>query len=103
MIDIFKKEKINISQVELCPHSPDVNCHCRKPKILMIENILNNFQIDLDNSWLIGDKSSDIQCAINSNIKNTIQVKTGHKFEEKESLATFVTTSIKDIKSIIKS
>jgi D-glycero-D-manno-heptose 1,7-bisphosphate phosphatase len=67
----------------------------------MIDTILKNFDIDLENSWLIGDKSSDIKCAINANIKNTIQVKSGHDFDEKVSKANYVCQSIKDVSKII--
>ena len=102
MLKEFEKNGIEISQVELCSHGPDDNCSCRKPKIGMIKNILNNFQIDLENSWLIGDKSSDILCAKNADIKNTIQVKSGHKFDESKSKANFVCNSIKNIEDIIK-
>lgn len=102
MLNKFKQNEIFISQVEFCPHGPNDNCTCRKPKIGMIENILKNHQVDLENSWLIGDKTSDIKCAINSKIKNTIQVKSGHSFNENESLANFVCESIKDVKTIIK-
>ena len=97
MLEQFKQNNINISQVELCPHNPQDNCDCRKPKTKMIDNILENYNINLENSWLIGDKSSDIQCAINANIKNTIQVQSGHKFDKQKSLADFVIDSIKDI------
>ena len=103
MLNEFEQNGIKISQVELCPHAPNENCICRKPKTGMIDNILKNHQIDLENSWLIGDKSSDIQCAKNANIKNTIQVKSGHDFDEKESIADFVCDSIKEIVGIIKS
>jgi D-glycero-D-manno-heptose 1,7-bisphosphate phosphatase len=103
MLGEFKKNHINISQVELCPHGPDDDCDCRKPKIGMIEKILDNHDIDLENSWLIGDKSSDIQCAINANIKNTIQVKSGHVFDEKISKANHICDTIADIIKIIKS
>lgn len=102
ILNEFKKNNIEISQVELCPHGPNDNCNCRKPKIGMINNILKNFSIDLENSWLIGDKSSDILCAKNANIKNTIQVKSGHSFDEKKSQADYICESIKDIKEIIK-
>jgi len=101
MIEELRKESIVISQVELCPHSPDQDCTCRKPLTGMIDNILKNHKIDLTNSWLIGDKSSDIKCAINANIKNTIQVKSGHEFIESESLANFVCDSLKNIPKII--
>lgn len=70
----LQKYNIDISQVEFCPHTPSDNCSCRKPKTQMITNITKNFDINLDQSWLIGDKSSDILCAQNANIKNTIQV-----------------------------
>ncbi len=98
----FAKENIKISQVELCPHIPENKCECRKPKTQMIKNIQKNYDIDLENSWLIGDKSSDILCAKNANIKNTIQVKSGHKFKEEDSLADHICTSIANIKEIIK-
>ncbi len=103
MLIQFKNNGIKISQVELCPHTPDANCNCRKPKTGMIDNILNNHNINLDESWLIGDKSSDILCAKNTNIKNTIQVQSGHNFAQKDSLADFVIPSIKNISLIIKS
>lgn len=101
MLTQFKKKSIEISQVELCPHGPNDGCSCRKPLTGMIENITTKFEIDLENSWLIGDKESDIKCALNANIKNTIQVKSGHDFSEKESRANFVCQSIKEIKSLI--
>ena len=103
MLNEFNENNIKISQVELCPHDPSENCKCRKPKTGMIDNILKNYEIDLENSWLIGDKSSDIQCAINAKIRNTIQVKSGHAFDEKNSEADFVCDSINDIYKIISS
>lgn len=103
MVKTLKSSGVEISQVEFCPHGPNDDCTCRKPKIGMIDNILKNYEIDLENSWLIGDKSSDIKCAHNANVKNTIQVKSGHDFDETKSSATYVTQSIKDIQKIIKS
>ena len=93
MIDTLDEYGVCISQVECCPHAPDENCNCRKPKIEMIENIMKNHPVDLTNSWLIGDKDSDIKCAFNAGIKNTIQVQSGHAFES--SSATFVIKSLR--------
>ena len=103
MLKEFEKQNITISQVELCLHEPNANCNCRKPKTGMIDNILKNYEIDLKNSWLVGDKDSDIKCAHNANIANTIQVKSGHDFDEKDSTADFIIDSIKNIPDIIKS
>ncbi len=74
MIKEFNKNKIEILKVYFCPHSPTEDCECRKPKIGMITQSLNDFSIDLQNSWLIGDKTSDIQTAINANIPNKILI-----------------------------
>jgi D-glycero-D-manno-heptose 1,7-bisphosphate phosphatase len=100
MLDVLKKQNITISQVEYCPHTPDDNCTCRKPRTGMIDNILANFDIDLENSWLIGDKSSDILCAKNANIKNTIQVKSGHTFSSSNADFVIEKLSVQNINPI---
>jgi D-glycero-D-manno-heptose 1,7-bisphosphate phosphatase len=100
MLNELNKYGIKISQVELCPHTPTDNCNCRKPLIGMINNILNNYSIDLENSWLIGDKNSDILCAKNANIKNTIQVKSGHKFDTSKANYVIDSLNLLDIKTI---
>ncbi len=103
MKEQFKLHGINITEVFCCPHDPSENCTCRKPKIGMIEQTSKILDIDYKNSWLIGDKDSDIKTALNANIQNTIQVETGHKFVKENSSATYITNSIKDIPTIIKS
>ena len=101
MLKELLKHKINILKVEYCPHVSDDNCSCRKPRTGMIDSIMKSWHIDIKNSWLVGDKESDIQCAINAGIKNTIQVKTGHKFVAKKSKAKYVFKSLKEIKRVI--
>ena len=51
----FKKKDIDILNVYYCPHNPDDNCSCKKKKTGMILQSLNDFEINLNNSWLIGD------------------------------------------------
>ncbi len=102
MIDEFRKENIVISQVEFCPHHPDENCMCRKPKIGMIENILKNYDIDLSISWLIGDRLSDIECARNAKIKNSIRINKHVSSIKYISKNRVECNNIKNIKEIIK-
>lgn len=101
MLNKFLDQKIVINEVQFCYHHPDENCDCRKPKTGMIDQILKKNNIDLNQSWLVGDKDIDIELAINSKIKNKIQVRSGKYFDEKESKADFIIDSIKDIKKII--
>lgn len=102
MIEEFKKNGVDILKVYYCPHSPEDNCECRKPKIGMITQANNDFNIDLENSWLIGDKISDIQTAINANIKNTILIKSSYNKEKDQKIASYTANSLFDTINIIK-
>ena len=101
MITQFHNNGINIMDVLHCPHSPKENCACRKPKPGMLLKAKKNHNINMSKSWLVGDKETDITAAINSGIKQTIIVKSGHKINEKTSNAKFILDSIKDLKDII--
>ncbi len=102
MIDEFIKEDIVISQVEFCPHQPNEDCMCRKPKTGMIENILKNYDIDLSISWLIGDRLSDIECAENAGIKNSIKINKNILDIKYISNNQVECSNINNIKEIIK-
>lgn len=74
MLASFKQNNIDIEDVYHCPHTPEDSCQCRKPNTGMIDTILKKYKIDLQHSWLIGDKQSDIKLALKSNIQNTIGI-----------------------------
>ena len=51
-----------IDKIYFCPHLEKDNCNCRKPKTGMIEKAILDFpEIEVKNSYLIGDSPSDIQ------------------------------------------
>jgi D-glycero-D-manno-heptose 1,7-bisphosphate phosphatase len=102
MIQEFKKNGINILKVYYCPHGPEDNCKCRKPNIGMITQATNDFNIDLEKSWLIGDKISDIETALNSNIKNNILIKSSYQKDDDKKIASFTANSLFDTIHIIK-
>ena len=68
-----------------CPHLPDANCACRKPNLGMIEAAQRDFEIDLENSWIIGDKAIDIETGFNADIKTAL-VLTGYGRKDSEKL-----------------
>lgn len=75
-------EKLSPSGVEVvktyvCPHGPSDGCDCRKPKPKMLLQAAEEFGIDLANSWMIGDRESDIMAGKNAGTK-TILVKTAN-------------------------
>lgn len=60
-----------------CPHLPDAGCRCRKPKTEMIERAAERFSIDLEKSWMIGDKVMDVGAGFNAGTRTAL-VLTGH-------------------------
>ena len=103
MLAQFKKNDINILDVFHCPHSPDSHCNCRKPKPGMLLNAKHKHNINMQNSWIIGDKEVDIIAGISSGITNTILVKSGHKIDELNSKTKFIIDSIQQTNKIITS
>ena len=72
MKEKFKVHNIRILDVLYCPHLPEENCICRKPNSgLFIEAQLKH-NIEMADSWAIGDKERDIIAASNSGVENTI-------------------------------
>ena len=70
------KEGGRIDKIYYCPHRFDERCSCRKPLIGMLEKAVEDFDIDLKKSWVIGDATSDIQLGKNAGCK-IILVRTG--------------------------
>lgn len=66
-----------LDAIYFCPHLPDADCQCRKPRLGMIEAAMADLPIDLENSWMIGDKNLDVELGLNAGIK-PIMVMTGY-------------------------
>ncbi|WP_458525164.1 D-glycero-beta-D-manno-heptose 1,7-bisphosphate 7-phosphatase [Onishia taeanensis] len=51
-----------IEQIVYCPHGPDDDCRCRKPKPGLLETIRDRLGLaDLERSWMVGDSLRDLQ------------------------------------------
>ena len=69
LIKLLKKEGIDIIQIYYCPHNDFDKCNCKKPKTGMIDAALKDFNIDIMNSFYIGDSYSDYKLAKKFNLK----------------------------------
>ena len=101
MLGQFKNNNIDILDIFHCPHGPDSSCDCRKPMPGMFLSAKNKYNINMSNSWVIGDKITDINAANNAGIFNTILVSSGHKINESSSKVKFILDSIIDSKKVI--
>lgn len=50
-----------IDAIYYCPHKPNDNCNCRKPKPGLILQAAKDFEITLPDSWMLGDAESDLE------------------------------------------
>lgn len=65
---IFREQGIELSGFYYCPHDPEgivdvytVNCRCRKPNPGLILEAARDFNIELGESWMIGDILNDVE------------------------------------------
>ena len=95
MIDAFKNEGVTVAKVYFCPHHHDISgqCSCRKPKPGMLLDAAKEFNIDLSQSLMVGDKERDIQAAINAGVSKT------YLFDKnaKSSKATKIVNKLEEI------
>jgi len=82
----LKKENIIIEKTYYCLHEPEEKCDCRKPRVKFIKQAEEKFNIDLKNSFVIGDHPHDIELGKNANCK-TIYLLTGHGKKHKQEIA----------------
>ena len=102
MLGKFEQQGVSILDVFFCPHGPNDNCYCRKPKPGLFTDAMEKYDIDMKKSWMIGDKEADIEAANNAGIIQTILVKSGHKINEEKTSATFILDSILNAQSILR-
>ena len=66
----------------MCPHKPDDNCICRKPKPGLLLQAANDLSLDLPRSWMIGDAWSDVLAGQTAGVRHAILLKTGRGREQ---------------------
>lgn len=77
MQEKLSKRNAKIDFIAYCPHHPDDNCQCRKPKTGMLLQIAQQFECKLDDVYFVGDSLCDVDVAQKVNCK-PILVKTGN-------------------------
>jgi len=69
----LSKNNLKLDDIYFCPHHPEKsNCICRKPDSVLIEKALSKFNIDPSQSFFIGDKDRDIECAEKAGVKGIL-------------------------------
>lgn len=88
---LLGKEQAYLNGIYYCPHHPDkgypeerpeykIVCDCRKPKPGMLLKAASDWNIDLSESYMIGDSDRDIQAGLAADVKESILIPTNEPF-----------------------
>lgn len=83
METLLGKDGAYLDAIYYCPHHPDsgfegevkelkIDCDCRKPKPGMLLQAAKDFNIDLNQSWMIGDAKNDVLAGKNAGCKTAL-------------------------------
>jgi len=89
---LLERISAKIDSYYYCPHHQTkgigkykVKCLCRKPELEMFLRAKKDFNIDFENSIIIGDKISDVEAGVRLGMKSVL-VKSGHGAKEEKKL-----------------
>jgi imidazoleglycerol-phosphate dehydratase/histidinol-phosphatase len=69
ILELFGSQGIEFDAICVCPHFKREDCACRKPKIGMVQEFLAAEIIDKTRSYMIGDRDTDMEFAVNLGIQ----------------------------------
>lgn len=109
MVNYFFEREIQITKVYYCPYHPEHGVGIykkesidRKPNPGMILKAVEEFNIDLIQSILIGDKESDIDAGISAGIIDTVLVHSKYSTDKARIKARYAIDSVKELTVIIQ-
>jgi D-glycero-D-manno-heptose 1,7-bisphosphate phosphatase len=68
----FQQAGVRLDRYYVCPHHPQDNCDCRKPKPKFLLDAAREYGLDLAHCFMMGDRVSDIQAGINAGTRSIL-------------------------------
>jgi imidazoleglycerol-phosphate dehydratase / histidinol-phosphatase len=69
ILNLFSSQGIEFNPIFICPHLPEDNCTCRKPKTGLLDQFLLEHTLNKQCSWVIGDRETDKELAENLGVR----------------------------------
>lgn len=77
LVQLIEEAGGRVDGVFVCPHAPQADCDCRKPRPGLLFQAAAALSLDLGQSMLVGDALTDIQAGQNAGLRTNIMVRTG--------------------------
>ena len=61
LCEILEAEGVYLNGIYVCPHTPEDDCQCRKPRPLLIQRASRDLDFEPESCFVIGDKPCDIE------------------------------------------
>ena len=86
LLDLLRPEGVAFREIYVAPETPDQAVYGRKPSPRFLLDARDQYQIDLGQSYMIGDKEVDVQCGWNAGVRQCMLVRTGYGKEHEGRL-----------------
>lgn len=73
-------EGVTVRAFYTCPHAPKQNCKCRKPEPGLLLQAQKEFAIDMQQSWIIGDRATDARAGLAAGCRGAVIVESEHEY-----------------------
>jgi len=90
LVTSLAADGVRLEKIYFAPESPEDNSPGRKPSPKFLQDAAAEFSIDLAQSYMVGDKTADLQCGWNAGVKQSILVRTGYGAELEQAEPTTV-------------
>ncbi len=101
-----------VDGIYYCPHHPHrgyegevpelkIDCACRKPKPGMLLKAAADFNIDLENSWMVGDGENDVKAGIAAGCQTALISENRENFGQTETVSSLAEFALRCIKSAL--
>ena len=82
---LLRADRVELDAIYFCPHRPEENCPCRKPRIGLLERAAQDLQLALSRSVTIGDKLLDVAAGHDAGARGVL-VRSGYGADEERRL-----------------
>ena len=92
LLELIQPTGINVLKTYFCPHGPDDGCYCRKPKPKLLIQAAAEFNFNLSDTYMVGDRVTDVEAGLAAGTK-TILLRQG-LFNEETDRATYIADNL---------